>query len=313
MSEPTLEDPGSVVSGATAAAQTGGEIAAASLWGDAWRELRRRVIFWLSMVILAVMAVMAAAPSLFTDASSRCDVRLARHRPASWNLFAAGPHPFGFDTHGCDYWRQIVYGARAPIVIGIVVTLAAFAVAIVLGSVSAYYGGWVDVLLSRVTDIFFGLPFILGALVVLTAFPDHGIGAMMLVLILLGWMTMTRVMRGQVLSVRNADYVRAARMLGAGDIRIMLRHILPNAIAPVIILAMLNVGMVITLEATLDFLGVGLQYPTVSWGLQLNEAQDYFTDYPFLLVYPAIFLSLTVLSFLLLGDAVRDALDPRLR
>jgi oligopeptide transport system permease protein len=164
-----------------------------------------------------------------------------------------------------------------------------------------------------VTDIFFGIPFVLGGLVILTAFPDHGIGAMSLVLIAFNWTTMTRLMRGQVIAIRDADYVQAARMLGAGDGRIIFRHILPNAIAPVIVVGTLNLGVVIAAEATLDFLGVGLHYPSVSWGLQLYAAQQYVSVYPYLMAYPALFLSLTVLSFLLLGDAVRDALDPKLR
>jgi ABC-type dipeptide/oligopeptide/nickel transport system permease subunit len=198
-------------------------------------------------------------------------------------------------------------------VIGFAVTALSLTIALTLGSLSGYYGGWLDTLLSRLTDIVFGLPLLLGALVILTAFPAHGVGAVVLALGLFWWTSMTRLMRGQVIAVRDADYVQAARMLGAGDVRIMTRHILPNAIAPVFVFAMLNVGVVIGSEATLDFLGVGLQYPSVSWGLQLREAQDVFVDHPYLLAFPAVFLTATVLSFLLLGDAVRDALDPRLR
>ncbi len=300
-----------------ATAQTGSAVsgANASLWSDAWQALRRRVTFWIAVVILAFMGVMAAFPSLFASygANDGCDVRHAKLRPASWNPFGGGSHPFGTDSHGCDYWSQIVHGTRAPIVVGFAVTGIALALAITLGSISGYYGRLLDVLLSRLTDIFFGLPLILGALVILTAFPSHGMLTESFVLGLLWWPTMTRLMRGQVLSVRDADYVQAARMLGARDLRIMVRHILPNAIAPVFVYAMLNVGVVIGYEATLDYLGVGLQYPTVSWGLQLSQAQEIFTDYPYLLIYPAVFLTATVLSFLLLGDAVRDALDPKLR
>lgn len=300
-----------------ATAQTGGAVTggSASLWGDAWRELCRRVTFWIAVVILGFMGLLAALPSLFTDRGPNegCDVRQAKLRPESWNPFAGGAHPFGTDSHGCDYWAQIVHGTRAPIVVGFVVTGIGLTLAIVLGSLSGYYGRLLDALLSRVTDIFFGLPLILGALVILTAFPSHGIWTESLVLGLLWWPTMTRLMRGQALSVRDADYVQAARMLGAGDLRVMTRHILPNAIAPVFVYAMLNVGVVIGYEATLDYLGVGLQYPTVSWGLQLSQAQEIFTDYPYLLIYPGVFLTATVLSFLLLGDAVRDALDPKLR
>jgi len=198
-------------------------------------------------------------------------------------------------------------------VVGTAVTVFALVVSVVLGSLAGYFGGAVDAVVSRLTDIFFGMPFVLGATVILVSFPGHGIWAITLVLVALGWTTMTRIMRSQVIAVRCADHVLAARALGAGHLRVMTRHVLPNAFAPVFVVAMLNVGNVIAGEATLDYLGVGLQYPTVSWGLQLNTAQDFYADHPHLLVFPALFLSATVLSFLLLGDVVRDALDPRLR
>lgn len=300
-----------------ATAQTGSVVTGgtASLWSDAWRALYRRVTFWVSAVILAFMGLIAAFPSLFTSRGPNggCDVGQAELRPKSWNPFAGGRHPLGTDIHGCDYWAQIVHGTRPPIVVGFVVTGIALFLAIVLGSLSGYYGRLLDAFLSRITDIFFGLPLLLGALVILTAFPSHGMFTESFVLGLLWWPTMTRLMRGQVLSVRDADYVQAARMLGARDLRIMTRHILPNAVAPVFVYAMLNVGVVIGYEATLDYLGVGLRYPTVSWGLQLSQAQEVLTDHPHLLIYPVVFLTATVLSFLLLGDAVRDALDPKLR
>ncbi|GII42283.1 ABC transporter permease [Planotetraspora phitsanulokensis] len=275
---------------------------------DAWREMRGRVVFWLSAVVLALAVAMAAVPGVFAamGPNERCELRMSKRGPASGAVF-------GYDLQGCDYWSQIVHGTRASIMIGIAVTVAALAIAIVLGLLGGYYGGLLDALISRVTDVFFGIPFVLGATVVLVAFPDHGIWAMTLVLVLLGWTTMTRLMRGQVIAVRNMDFVEAARMLGASDRRIMFRHILPNAIAPVFVVAMLNVGNVIAGEATLDYLGVGLQYPDVSWGLQLNVAQSFFAEYPHLLVFPALFLTAAVLSFLTLGDVVRDALDPRLR
>jgi oligopeptide transport system permease protein len=311
------DEPAAPAATASEAAQPGGEVAErpASLWADAWRDLRRRVIFWVAVSMLSGMTVMAAFPGLFTDIGPNegCNIRLAKRPPVSLNPFAAGDHPFGTDAQGCDYWSQVVQGARAPILIGLAVTAGTLLISIVLGSLGGYYGRVIDALLGRITDIFFGIPFVLGGLVILTAFPDHGLGAMSLVLIAFNWTTMTRLMRGQVIAVRDADYVQAARMLGAGDRRVIFRHILPNAIAPVIVVGTLNLGVVIAAEATLDFLGVGLHYPTVSWGLQLNAAQPYVSEYPHLMIYPSVFLSLTVLSFLLLGDAVRDALDPRLR
>lgn len=275
---------------------------------DAWLELRGRVIFWFSAAVLVVAGAMAAFPGLFTSLgpNERCDLRLSKRGPEPGALF-------GYDLQGCDYWSQIVHGARASIVIGVAVTVFALLISVVLGLIGGYYGGAIDALISRVTDVFFGIPFVLGATVILVAFPDHGIWAMTLVLVLLGWTTMTRLMRGQVIAVKDMEYVAAARALGAGDWRIMFRHILPNAITPVFVVAMLNVGNVIAGEATLDYLGVGLQYPDVSWGLQLNVAQSFFAEHPHLLVFPALFLTATVLSFLMLGDVVRDALDPRLR
>ncbi|MFD3337180.1 ABC transporter permease [Streptomyces sp. NPDC058700] len=282
----------------------------ASLSKDAWLELRARPAVWAALVTLLLMTAMAVAPGLFTslltEGGSRCDL-------ADSKLGPSAGHPFGFDLQGCDYLAQVIRGTRPSLVAGLAVTAASLLVAVALGLVCGYYGGWLDAVVSRVTDIFFGLPFVLGATVILVAFPDHGLGAMILVLTALGWTTMTRIMRSQVIAVADADYVRAARMLGAHPARLMLRHILPNAITPVIVVAMLNVGAVISGEATLDFLGVGLQYPEVSWGLQLNAAQAFVLDHPHLLLFPALFLSATVLSFILLGDAVRDAFDPRLK
>ncbi|WP_433324161.1 ABC transporter permease [Spirillospora sp. CA-294931] len=305
-------DTAAATPGATAAAVAGagGLVAgrSASLWGDAWHDLRRRWIFWGSVTILALVTLMSAFPGLFTSRgkNEKCDPNFSKLGPG-------GDHLFGTDVAGCDYYAHVIHGARPTLVIGVLVTLFALLIAVVFGMLSGYYGGWVDTLIARVTDVFFGLPFVLGATVILISFPSHGVGAMTLVLVLLGWTTMVRIMRAQVIAVRDADYVTAARLLGASDLRIMRRHVLPNAIAPVIVVATLNVGHVIAGEATLDFLGVGLQYPEVSWGLQLNQAQSFFVDHPHLLVFPAVFLSATVLSFLMLGDAVRDALDPKLR
>ncbi|GAA2878059.1 ABC transporter permease [Streptosporangium fragile] len=285
-----------------------GRTRAGSLWRDAWLELRRRPVFWLSAVILVLAVAMAALPGAFTrfGPNEGCDLRRSKKGPG-------GAAVFGYDLQGCEYWSQIVHGARASVLIGIAVTVFALLVSVVLGLLAGYYGGLPDAVVSRLTDVFFGIPFVLGATVILVAFPGHGVWAMTLVLVVLGWTTMTRLMRAQVIAVRDMDYVAAARMLGAGDLRVMVRHILPNAVAPVFVVAMLNVGNVIAGEATLDYLGVGLQYPEVSWGLQLNVAQVFFAEHPHLLVFPSLFLTATVLSFLLLGDVVRDALDPGLR
>lgn len=279
----------------------------ASLWGDAWRELRRNPFFIGSAIIIVVLIVMAAVPQLFTQGDPRdCSLSRSLQRPS-------GDHWFGFDLQGCDYYTHVIYGARASILIGVGVTVSAAIVALLLGSLAGYYGGILDSLISRITDVFFGLPFVLGAIVVLSVVGDHSLFWVGLVLVLLGWPTMTRLTRSSVLSVKDADYVQAARALGGNDLRILTKHVLPNSLAPVIVYATIYVGIVIAAEATLSFLGVGLQLPAISWGLMISGAQTRVLDAPHLLLFPGLFLSVTVLSFILMGDALRDALDPKLR
>ncbi len=278
----------------------------ASLWADAWRELRTNPLFIVSGLLIILFLVMAAFPGLFTNANPEaCDLARSVQTPTS-------EHIFGFDVQGCDYYARTIYGARVSVSIGIVVTLFATMIAVVFGTLAAYYGGALDAIIARIADIWFALPFILGGIVILSVL-DHSFKNVALVLVLLGWPTMLRLMRSSVLSVKEQDYVDAARSLGASDLRIMVRHILPNAMAPVIVYATIYVGVVISAEAALSYLGVGLQLPAISWGLMINTAQHRITSYPHLLAFPGLFLSVAVFSFILMGDALRDALDPKLR
>lgn len=287
------------------------EVESATLLTDAWHDLRRNPVFLVAGFVVVVMILLAAFPGLFAGWFGHGDPRVCQ-LSHSGDGSSAG-HPFGFDMQGCDIYANVIYGARASVSIGVLVTAMSFVLALTLGSLAGFYGRIIDTLLSRLTDIFFGFPFILGALVVLTSFDTRSIWTVSLVLALFGWPTMTRLMRSTVLSVKQMDYVTAARGLGASDWRIIRKHIVPNAIAPVIVIATITIGTVIVAEASLTFLGVGLQAPSISWGLQLANAQNNFQTRPHLLVYPSIFLSVTVLSFILLGDVIRDALDPRLR
>ena len=292
-----------------AQAQSAGDLTGrrASLWADAWRELRHNPLFIVSAVLMSVFAVMAAFPRLFTSQDPYdCELTNSLVRPR------AG-HWFGYDILGCDYYTRVIYGARVSMTIGLVVTICAVIIALLLGSLAGYYGGIVDTLIARTTDIIFGLPFVLGAIVILSVVSTRNLFWVSVVLILLGWTTMTRLMRSSVLGVRDMDYVKAAKALGASDVRLITRHILPNAIAPMIVYATISIGIIISAEATLSFLGVGLQLPAISWGLMISDAQTRLLISPHLLFFPGIFLSLTVLSFILMGDALRDALDPKLR
>ena len=279
----------------------------ASLWGDAWKELRRNPIFVISAVVIAVFILMAAFPQLFTSKDpNACNLSNSLGRPSGQNWF-------GFDLQGCDYYARTIYGARVSVSIGIVVVLAAILIAVTFGSLAGYYGSWFDALIARITDVWFAIPTILGGIVILSVFGDRGFFQVAFVLVVLSWPTMLRLMRSSVLSAKEEDYVDAARALGATDGRIIFKHILPNALAPVIVYATILVGVVISAEATLSFLGIGLQLPAISWGLMISTAQTRILSAPHLLLFPGVFLAVTVFGFILMGDALRDALDPKLR
>lgn len=294
----------------------GGHAAAVprSLAGDAWRDLRRSPLFLLSAAIIVVLVAMAAVPGLFTGADPRaCDLAFSRLPPS-------GDAWFGYDLQGCDMYARTVYGARASILVGVLTTVVIAVVGSVVGMLAGYHGGVVDALLSRFTDMFFAVPMLLGAIIVLAMFPStvetpawQTIGKVVLALGVLGWTTVARIMRSTVIQVKQADYVHAARGLGAGSRRVLLRHVLPNAVAPVLVYSTIILGVFVVLEATLSFLGIGLQSPVISWGIAISDARAYIRQSPHMLFFPGAFLSVTVLAFIMLGDAVRDAFDPRLR
>jgi len=282
----------------------------ASLWTDAWYDLRRNPLFFISVGMIAVLVLMAIFPALFSSIDAfdarQCDLNQAR-APMSTHDW------FGRDNQGCDVYARTIYGARNSVLVGVLTTLATTLIGATLGLLAAYYGGWFDTVVSRMTDVFFAIPIILGGLVILSVFGTGNIWTVTLALTVLAWPLIYRIMRGSVLSVKGQDFVIAARALGAGPRRIMARHILPNAVAPVIVVATVNLGVFIVAEASLSYLGVGILPPEISWGLMISDAQNRFLEAWEPLVFPAAFLAITVLSFIMLGDAVREALDPKLR
>ena len=279
----------------------------ASLWSDARHQLVRNPVFLLSALYILAVGSMALFPGLWTDVDPRdCNVSRSRQDPSPG-------HPFGFNILGCDYYSHAIHGAQPSLAIAIGSTVGIVVLGGLLGLLAGFYGGWVDTVISRLIDIFLSLPFLLGALVFLTVVKKQNVLTISMVLIILGWTTIARIMRGTVLSAKNLDYVAAARSLGAGNLRLMFRHILPNAVAPVVVLATIALGSFVSAEATLTFLGVGLQPPEESWGIMISDHQVYFLEKPWLLLYPTGLLIGTVLSFILMGDALRDALDPKMR
>ncbi|MFI1828878.1 ABC transporter permease [Streptomyces sp. NPDC020412] len=278
-----------------------------SLWSDAWRDLRRNPVFIVSALIILFLVVIAIWPQAITSGSP-LDCDLAKSQEGS-----QPGHPFGFDGQGCDVYTRTVYGARASVTVGVCATLGVALLGSVLGGLAGYFGGAGDALLSRLTDIFFGIPVILGGLVLLSVVTSTTVWPVIGFMVLLGWPQISRIARGSVITAKQNDYVQAARALGAANSRILLRHIAPNAVAPVIVVATIALGTYISLEATLSYLGVGLKPPTVSWGIDISAASPYIRNAPHMLLWPAGALAITVLAFIMLGDAVRDALDPKLR
>jgi oligopeptide transport system permease protein len=259
-----------------------------------------------------VVLLMAIWPSLFTSADPHDCVLSRRHRGAS------GGAIFGYDFQGCDVYAKTVYGARYSILVGVCSVLLAGVIGLTVGLAAGYFGGWLDALLSRFVDVMLGVPFLLGAIVLgkrLAAEPgnSNGVLAVTLTLGILGWTTGARVMRSSVIEAKNQDYVAAARMVGAGPGRLIFRHVLPNAMAPFTVVLTILLGINIASEATLSFLGVGLKGDAVSWGISISEATGYVRVAPGPLIWPSVFLAATVLAFIMLGDAVRDAFDPKLR
>lgn len=285
----------------------GGKERNASLWADARRQLVRDPVFMIALLYVFVVSSMAAFPTLWTSQDPRaCNTDWSRIPPS-------GDHPFGFDRLGCDYYSHAIYGAQPSMVIAIMATGGIVLFGGLMGLLAGYYGGWIDAVISRLMDIFFSLPFLLGAIVFLTVIKRQNVWTIAAVLFLLSWPTIARIIRGSVISSKDLDYVQAAKAVGASNGRLMFRHILPNAIAPMLVYATIVLGAFVAAEATLTFLGIGLQPPTQSWGIMISAHQVYFLEDPWLLLFPCGLLIGTVLSFILMGDALRDALDPKFR
>lgn len=285
------------------------------LAADAWRDLRKRPMFILASLLILVFLVMAVFPSLFTSIDPEAaDLRRSLEGPQDG-------HPFGYDLQGYDVYARTIYGARTSIIVGCAAVLGNLILGGLAGIFAGYLGGWLDALLSRIGDVFLGLPFVLGAIVLLSTFAGANSQAgkvkivllVIMALVVLGWPSFTRIMRSSVIAAKSQDYVVAARALGAGPRRIIFRHVLPNAVGPLLVLATISLGVYIGAEATLSFLGVGLRAPVISWGVMISDARPYLQAAPHALLFPAGFLGVAVLSFVMLGDAVRDAFDPKLR
>ena len=277
-------------------------------WGDAWEAMRTRPMFWVSSGMLLLVVFVALFPGLFTHEPPAAQCLLANSDGAP-----APGHPFGFTRQGCDVFARVLVGTRASVLVGLVATLLVTLIGAVLGALAGYFGGVLDAVLSRLADVFFAIPMILGAIVLMSVLPHRTPLVVAAVIAVFGWPQIYRIMRGAVLAARQSDYVTSSRALGLAPLRILVRHVVPNSLAPVIAVATVALGTYIVAEATLSFLGIGLPPSVMSWGNDISQARTSLLTNPAVLIYPAAALSFTVLAFLMLGDVVRDALDPQER
>jgi oligopeptide transport system permease protein len=280
-----------------------------NLWLDAWRDLRRRPMFWISGVLIVFIVFVALFPGLFTQVPPNDDCHLSN------SLGGPEPgHPMGFTKQGCDVFSRVVHGASTSLAVGMLVTLLVVSLGVLFGAFAGFFGGWVDSVLMRVGDIFFAIPYILAAVVIMSVFSAHrNVIVISLAIGFFAWPSTARILRSEVLRVKQSDFVMASTALGLSRVRIMFQHVLSNSIAPVIVVSTISLAAAITAEATLSFLGVGLPPNFMSWGNDIGRAQTSLRENPMVLFWPSLALSLTCLSFIMLGETVREALDPKAR
>jgi peptide/nickel transport system permease protein len=280
-----------------------------TLWSDVLARLLRNKMAVIALAYLAVVALLAVTAPLWVRGTFGDPTYIDTTTVVKMQFLPPSlAHPMGTDDSGRDIFARVVYGARVSLTVGLAATLISVLLGLLFGLLSGYFGGLVDSVVMRLTDVFLAFPYILLAILLISVM-GMGIGPLLVAIGILGWTTIARVFRSSVIAEKQNGYVAAARALGASDVRIMVRHILPNALGPVTVYATMSFGGVILTEAALSFLGLGVQPPTPSWGGMLNEAQVYISSNPGLFMWPGLAIIVTVLAFVVLGDGLRDALD----
>ena len=274
-----------------------------SPWGDAWHRLRSNRAALAGGILLVALALACAAGPLFCQSYEEQNLDLGAVPPS-------GQHWLGTDILGRDLLARTLYGGRISLMVGLVATFVALAIGVTYGAVAGYVGGKVDAFMMRVVDILYALPFAI-FVILLMVFFGRNIFLLFLAIGAVEWLTMARIVRGQVLSVKRMEFIEAARALGLGRRRIILRHVIPNVLGPVIVYTSLTIPAVMLLESFLSFLGLGVQAPMSSWGVLIKDGSEKMEEFWWLLVFPGALFFLTLLSLNLLGDGLRDALDVR--
>ena len=279
---------------------------ATTYWKDAWRRLKANPVAMISMVVLVLIVLMAIFVPMFSPYD------YATQDTESINQPPSSAHWFGTDTLGRDIFVRCWVGARVSLLIALVATLINVIIGVLYGGISGYFGGRVDMFMMRGVEIIYTIPDLLWV-IMLMVIMGPGLKTIIIAIAITGWGSMARLVRGQVLQLKQSEYVMASRTLGGGFGRIIFKHLIPNTMGPIIIDLTFSIPSAIFTEASLSYLGLGIPVPLASWGTLANEGAKMLLLYPYQLLFPALLISLTMLGFNLLGDGLRDALDPRLR
>jgi oligopeptide transport system permease protein len=275
-----------------------------SLWRDAWLRLAKNKLAVTGALLLGALALASVCgPFLLGQSYYEQNLQLGATPPST-------QHWLGTDTLGRDLFARLLYGGRVSLAVGLCATGVALTIGVLYGAISGFFGGKVDAVMMRIVDLIFALPFTVFVILLMVLFGRE----FMLLFVAIGavqWLTMARIVRGQVMSLRKMEFIEAAEALGLSKTRIIFRHMIPNAIGPIIVYATLTVPSVMLLEAFLSFLGLGVQPPMSSWGVLIKEGAETMEEFPWLLIYPGLALALTLFSLNFLGDGLRDALDPQ--
>ncbi|MFZ5633884.1 MAG: ABC transporter permease [Bacillota bacterium] len=277
-----------------------------SYWGDVWKRLKRNRMAILGLAVIALLVFFAlVGPYMSGYTYDQQDLSMTNQPPGAkfW---------FGSDYLGRDIFTRIWYGARISLIIGFVTSVICLVIGVLYGGISGYAGGRVDDVMMRVVEVLNSIPFLL-YVILLMVLMEPGLKAIFIALGAVYWLTMARIVRGQVLALKEQEFILSARVLGAGSWRVLVRHLIPNTMGPIIVTMTLMIPEAIFTEAWLSFLGLGVSVPMASWGVLASEGMEGLRNYPWQLFFPAFFISLTMLAFNFLGDGLRDALDPRLR
>jgi oligopeptide transport system permease protein len=307
-------------------AEAGEVVAGTSLWQDAWRRLLKNRLAVLGMIVVAIVALVSiTGPSIIKRATGYTPDFIPRDASQikSFPPFKAPDgtfswkHPMGTDIQGRDLFARVLQGGQISLLVGVIATIVSLIIGVSYGAISGYLGGRIDNLMMRIVDVLYSLPYIILVIVLLAVFRRNTpMGQLVLLFIALGsvsWLTMARIVRGQVLSLKNQEFVLAARATGVSTLRIIFRHIVPNALGPVIVYATLTIPSVMLTEAFLSFLGFGVQPPMSSWGTLATDGIQNIAVFPWQLIFPGLTMAIMLFSLNFVGDGLRDALDPQMQ